>query len=97
MPCFHVVRLTKFNLQAFDNTALNVVCNQEYAQAVPHVHYHIVPAPHSHSNKTAVKSQEDPPESESSHQSMLKTELLLRSELDDEEGERLAKLIQAKL
>ncbi|KAH9924687.1 HIT-like protein [Epithele typhae] len=27
------------------NTALNVVCNQEYAQAVPHVHYHIIPAP----------------------------------------------------
>ncbi|KAI9512459.1 HIT-like protein [Russula earlei] len=31
--------------KAVDNTALNVVCNQEYAQVVPHVHYHIVPAP----------------------------------------------------
>ncbi|KAF8630965.1 hypothetical protein AX17_005321 [Amanita inopinata Kibby_2008] len=31
--------------QAIDNTALNVVCNQEYAQAVPHVHYHVIPAP----------------------------------------------------
>jgi hypothetical protein len=46
---------------AVDNTALNVVCNQEYAQVVPHVrrshtfllpasyyqqvHYHIIPAP----------------------------------------------------
>ncbi|RPD62478.1 HIT-like protein [Lentinus tigrinus ALCF2SS1-7] len=30
---------------ALQNTALNVVCNQEYAQAVPHVHYHIIPAP----------------------------------------------------
>jgi diadenosine tetraphosphate (Ap4A) HIT family hydrolase len=28
---------------AVDNTALNVVCNQEYAQVVPHVRPHTVP------------------------------------------------------
>ncbi|KAG8926749.1 hypothetical protein FRC02_008695, partial [Tulasnella sp. 418] len=40
-----VSKVAKALTVALDNTALNVVCNQEYAQAVPHVHYHIVPAP----------------------------------------------------
>ncbi|KAI0657348.1 HIT-like protein [Cubamyces menziesii] len=40
-----VSKLSRAISAAVDNTALNVVCNQEYAQAVPHVHYHIIPAP----------------------------------------------------
>lgn len=33
----YAVSLTMLELVAVDNTALNVVCNQEYAQVVPHV------------------------------------------------------------
>jgi hypothetical protein len=33
----YAVSLTMLQLVAVDNTALNVVCNQEYAQVVPHV------------------------------------------------------------
>ncbi|KAG9040497.1 hypothetical protein FS837_000555 [Tulasnella sp. UAMH 9824] len=83
--------------RALDNTALNVVCNQEYAQAVPHVHYHIVPAPSGGSNKPTLKTQDETPEKEPSYHKMLKAELLLRDELDDEDGQRLADLIRAKL
>ncbi|KAK7056639.1 hypothetical protein VNI00_002356 [Paramarasmius palmivorus] len=32
-----VSRVARALTEALDNTALNVVCNQEYAQAVPHV------------------------------------------------------------
>lgn len=32
-----VSRVARALVDALDNTALNVVCNQEYAQAVPHV------------------------------------------------------------
>ncbi|KAG9023518.1 hypothetical protein FS837_005761 [Tulasnella sp. UAMH 9824] len=83
--------------RALDNTALNVVCNQEYAQAVPHVHYHIVPAPSRGSNKPTLKTQDETSEKEPSYHNMLKAELLLRDELDDQDGQRLADLIRAKL
>jgi hypothetical protein len=33
----YAVSLTMLELAAVDNTALNVVCNQEYAQVIPHV------------------------------------------------------------
>ncbi|KAF5382305.1 hypothetical protein D9757_008477 [Collybiopsis confluens] len=46
--------------QALGNTALNVVCNQEYAQAVPHVHYHIIPAPTYDSTSTSSTSTLSP-------------------------------------
>lgn len=36
-PFCAFVTLCSCDIQAMDNTALNVVCNQEYAQAVPHV------------------------------------------------------------
>ncbi|KAH9080520.1 HIT-like domain-containing protein [Lactarius deliciosus] len=42
-----ISRISNALTKAVDNTALNVVCNQEYAQVVPHVHYHIIPAPRS--------------------------------------------------
>ena len=37
MMSTYAVSLTMLELVAIDNTALNVVCNQEYAQVVPHV------------------------------------------------------------
>ncbi|KAH7103329.1 HIT-like protein [Auriculariales sp. MPI-PUGE-AT-0066] len=40
-----VSRVGRAITEALGNTGLNIVCNQEYAQAVPHVHFHIVPAP----------------------------------------------------
>jgi hypothetical protein len=36
-PSASAVTLTILGLVAVDNTGLNVVCNQEYAQVVPHV------------------------------------------------------------
>ncbi|KAF9644531.1 HIT-like protein [Thelephora ganbajun] len=40
-----VTRIAKALTKVLENHGLNVVGNQEYAQAVPHVHYHIIPAP----------------------------------------------------
>jgi diadenosine tetraphosphate (Ap4A) HIT family hydrolase len=36
-PYFHTRNMLTVILKAMGNTGLNVVCNQEYAQAVPHV------------------------------------------------------------
>jgi len=50
-----VTRVAKAMAKVLENPGLNVVGNQEYAQAVPHVHYHIIPAPRldapTHGNK----------------------------------------------
>ncbi|KAF8606758.1 HIT-like protein [Ceratobasidium sp. AG-I] len=79
---------------ALDITALNVVCNQEYAQAVPHVHYHIVPAP---------VLQNEVGEGETESQSMTMPseiffrEIARRGDLDDSEGEQLSKRIKCRL
>ncbi|KAH7910838.1 HIT-like protein [Hygrophoropsis aurantiaca] len=80
--------------QALGNTALNVVCNQEYAQAVPHVHYHIIPAPsfNSPARKSTVDSR-----TPLTRREMHQREFESRDELDDEEGQELAKKIRAKL
>ncbi|KAJ7688234.1 HIT-like protein [Mycena olivaceomarginata] len=80
--------------QALDNTALNVVCNQEYAQAVPHVHYHVIPAPtFGKQPSTPVGKGHRTPYHEEMHQ----REFDGRTELDEEEGEILAKQIRSKL
>ncbi|AXA48749.1 cell division control protein [Malassezia restricta] len=39
-----IVRVTRAMKKAFDATGLQVAANQEYAQVVNHVHFHIVPA-----------------------------------------------------
>ncbi|KIJ54908.1 hypothetical protein M422DRAFT_73658 [Sphaerobolus stellatus SS14] len=80
--------------KALDHTALNVVCNQEYAQAVPHVHYHIVPAP-----KLSGPESEPiaPPLAPVSMGEMHRREFLGREELDDEEAEVLCRIIRSKL
>ncbi|TFK70372.1 HIT-like protein [Pluteus cervinus] len=89
-------------VQATEHTALNIVCNQEYAQAVPHVHYHIIPAPilnASSSQSTQVQptasstSISPPPSRRRMHQ----MEFESRSELDDEDADMLVTKIKARL
>ncbi|KIY61857.1 HIT-like protein [Cylindrobasidium torrendii FP15055 ss-10] len=74
---------------AMENTALNVVCNQEYAQAV---HYHIIPAPRLGAPvpSTAQVSPGDP-------RNMHKLEYLGRTELDEDDAAVLVEKIRAKL
>ncbi|KAK0244029.1 HIT-like protein [Armillaria nabsnona] len=79
---------------ALDNTALNVVCNQEYAQAVPHVHYHIIPAPTFSATSKTSDTIRDPPLTR--HQ-MHQMEFESREELDDDDATSLLQLLRAKL
>jgi len=82
--------------EVMGNTGLNVVCNQEYAQAVPHVHYHIIPAPQFGSNlpssTEAVRGQLP-----LTHKEMHRREFESRTELDDGDAHVLAKRIRARL
>ncbi|KAG6831955.1 hypothetical protein H0H92_006556 [Tricholoma furcatifolium] len=83
---------------AVKNTALNVVCNQEYAQAVPHVHYHIIPAPtfgspSESSTSESVKDRKSPPTMKEMH----RMEFESRTELEDCDAEILTKSIRARL
>ncbi|KAL1686856.1 HIT-like domain-containing protein [Schizophyllum commune] len=82
-------------VKALDHTALNVVCNQEYAQAVPHVHYHIIPAPKlgSASEEVSYSSSQPPISLGAVH----RMELEGRDELDDEEASSLVKEITSRL
>ncbi|KAJ3935135.1 MAG: HIT-like protein [Lentinula lateritia] len=84
--------------QALGNTALNVVCNQEYAQAVPHVHYHIIPAPNYNASSSPaiaeVSHNKGPP---LTRRQMYQMEFEGREELDDEDAMSLAKSIRARL
>ncbi|KAF8798842.1 HIT-like protein [Phlegmacium glaucopus] len=82
--------------EVMGNTGLNVVCNQEYAQAVPHVHYHIIPAPQlessSPSSTKAVGGQIP-----LTHTEMHQKEFESRHELDDGDADVLVKRIRARL
>ncbi|KAJ7175422.1 HIT-like protein [Mycena filopes] len=78
---------------ALDNTALNVVCNQEYAQAVPHVHYHIIPAPTFGKQPPSQAPSVEPLTRREMHQ----REFEGRSELDEDEAVILAERIRSKL
>ncbi|KAJ7242815.1 HIT-like domain-containing protein [Mycena haematopus] len=79
--------------QALDNTALNIVCNQEYAQAVPHVHYHVIPAPTFGKQPLPQVEYTKPLTVKEMHQ----REFENRTELDEEEGAILADQIRSKL
>ncbi|KAF8073666.1 HIT-like protein [Lyophyllum atratum] len=86
--------------QAVNNTALNVVCNQEYAQAVPHVHYHIIPAPNfsSPAAPTSVEKEiASKKKSPHSMKEMHRMEFESREELDEDDAGVLAKEIRARL
>ncbi|KAJ9114642.1 hypothetical protein QFC22_005518 [Naganishia vaughanmartiniae] len=106
-------RITKAINEATGNPDLNVVCNQGYAQAVHHVHWHLVPAPifdppNSSTMSVASKlSKTSPNKSHQSggkkdtgahtHQYMLRGEMANRDFLDDDEAEVLAEKIRSKL
>ncbi|KAJ6584699.1 HIT-like protein [Mycena capillaripes] len=78
---------------ALENTALNVVCNQEYAQAVPHVHYHVIPAPTFGKQPPTPVKYTEPLTMKEMHQ----REFEGRSELDEDEATVLAEQIRSKL
>ncbi|KAG2064380.1 HIT-like protein [Suillus decipiens] len=75
-----------------------ILCNQEYAQAVPHVHYHIIPAP-SFDSSTGVEPSEKAKENEIplSRREMHQREFESREELDDDEGRVLTVRVRASL
>lgn len=97
------------------NTALNVVCNQEYAQAVPHVcsmyflprarllmrakvHYHIIPAPRPNSpSPLEDMAKVDHVVKPLTQNEMHKLEFESRTILEDDDAEKLAKQIRARL
>ncbi|ESK85000.1 histidine triad protein [Moniliophthora roreri MCA 2997] len=86
--------------KALDNTALNVVCNQEYAQAVPHVHYHIIPAPQFEKTieaPTRVVVKDGGPSVPLTVQQMHQMEFESRSDLDEDDAQLLVKQIRAHL
>ncbi|KAF8635995.1 hypothetical protein AX15_000157 [Amanita polypyramis BW_CC] len=87
--------------QAIDNTALNVVCNQEYAQAVPHVHYHIIPAPKfgQSESPTLVPNALPGPKEKSPRtmREMYQMEFEARSVLEDDDAKALLERIRARL
>ncbi|KAF9485873.1 HIT-like protein [Pholiota conissans] len=84
--------------QALENSALNVVCNQEYAQAVPHVHYHIIPAPKFGGPvQVSETTDEAVPGQTSSHRQMHQKEFQLRNELDEDEAKVLLEEIRSRL
>ncbi|KAK0201985.1 HIT-like protein [Desarmillaria ectypa] len=89
-----VTKIARALTQALDNTALNVVCNQEYAQAVPHVHYHIIPAPAFSTTSKASDVMYNPP---LTGRQMHQMELESREELDDNDATSLLQLLRAKL
>ncbi|KAI0250791.1 HIT-like protein [Lactifluus subvellereus] len=92
-----ISRISNALTKAIDNTALNVVCNQEYAQVVPHVHYHIIPAPKFSSSATSldpgVSGQKSPP----AVQDMHRRECESRDDLDEDEARALVGRIKAHL
>ncbi|OCH91892.1 HIT-like protein [Obba rivulosa] len=97
-----VTKVSHALAEALDNTALNVVCNQEYAQAVPHVHYHIIPAPShttgSHLASTLSKSDKSDRRTRPlTEKEMHQREWEARNELDDEEATSLVQKIRARL
>ncbi|KAI0916997.1 hypothetical protein AcW2_007246 [Taiwanofungus camphoratus] len=85
--------------QATQNTGLNVVCNQEYAQAVPHVHYHIIPAPLFSSNLKSdnVSEKIDRVTLPLTEKEIFHKEVQAREELDDEEARNLTEKIRARM
>ncbi|KXN88144.1 Protein hit [Leucoagaricus sp. SymC.cos] len=97
-----VSRVARALTEATGNTGLNVVCNQEYAQAVPHVHYHIIPAPIFDSSENKQPARKSSKSSlrdvvPLSRKEMHQKEFELREELDEEEARILAEKVRARL
>lgn len=104
-----ILVLMKLSLAALNNTALNIVCNQEYAQAVPHVttsfkvircRYLYCWQAHYHIIPAPRAPDEAPvaaPLAPLSQKEMHRLEFHARQELDDDEAEDLCVLIRSKL
>lgn len=88
-----IARVSNALVKALDNPGLNVVCNQEYAQAVAHVHFHVVPAPILDGSAPT----SGPVNQVLDQKTMLRLERDAREELVDEEGEVIAERIRSKL
>ncbi|KAG8760332.1 hypothetical protein FRC14_003344 [Serendipita sp. 396] len=82
--------------QGLENPNLNVVCNQGYAQAVHHVHIHLVPSP-------VFGKENEPPEQETQSDTVptvaniMSLERALRDDLDHDEAVSIADRIRSKL
>lgn len=93
-----VSKVAKALTQALGNNALNVVCNQEYAQAVPHVHYHIIPAPtFEATSKISVLPSARAAATAPTPQEMFNKEFEARNILNEDEAKQLVQIISAKL
>ncbi|KAF7797440.1 hypothetical protein EIP86_008635 [Pleurotus ostreatoroseus] len=82
---------------AMENTGLNVVCNQEYAQAVSHVHYHIIPAPKFTDANPADDFKGDHVTLALTQKEMHQKEFESRQELDEEDAQLILQRIHAHL
>ncbi|KZP01346.1 HIT-like protein [Calocera viscosa TUFC12733] len=78
---------------ATQHNDLNVVCNQGYGQAVPHVHFHIVPAPRFGDTPAPSTTTTGPMD----HEAMVRSEYHRRTELDDDAGKDMANKIKSRL
>ncbi|KDQ05923.1 hypothetical protein BOTBODRAFT_39875 [Botryobasidium botryosum FD-172 SS1] len=85
-----VSRVAKAMTEVTGRTGLNIVCNQDYAQVVPHAHYHIVPAPNL-SDKPHKRGASFP------RQTLLGHEHDSRDELDDDDARKFAKAMRCRL
>ncbi|PFH53876.1 hypothetical protein AMATHDRAFT_136078 [Amanita thiersii Skay4041] len=88
--------------KAIDNTALNVVCNQEYAQAVPHVHFHVIPAPKLGAREATsvipeMQQDQEKVRTPRTIREMHQMEFDSRDTLDDDDAKVLLDKIRAKL
>jgi len=86
-----VSKVAKALTEVLDNPGLNVVANQVYAQAVGHVHYHVIPAPRLNEKPPTVKK--DPPTRAMMH----RMEFESREELDGDFAKELSAKIRAYL
>ncbi|GAA5988280.1 hypothetical protein JCM5350_002841 [Sporobolomyces pararoseus] len=76
-------RVSRALCRAVDQPDFNIVSNQGYAQVVPHVHYHLVPAP---------RLNDSPPPS-----STKRLLFSSRTELEDQDAEKLVRRIREEL
>ncbi|KAF9778742.1 HIT-like protein [Thelephora terrestris] len=89
-----VTRVAKALTKFLENPGLNVVGNQEYAQAVPHVHYHIIPAPQLDAPRgTGTYNALNPPTEKEMH----RMELEGRTELDEDFAKEFSDRIRREL
>lgn len=87
-----VTRVGEAITKGLENERLNVVCNQGFAQAVHHVHFHIVPAPLLGAANTPLPLKRIP-----SGESIFLKERENRDDLDDEEAKIILEKIRSKL